>query len=95
MVLFVNHTLDRKAGGAEQVLSSLLAGLAPSALELRLAAPWKTDRENEISPEVERHWLPPFHMDPTRSIANLARTALSILRANLAFGALVGDSDPM
>lgn len=89
MVLFVNHTLDRKAGGAEQVLSSLLTGLAPSPFALRLAAPRKADRENEISPEVERHWLPPFHMDPTRSIANLARTALSLLRANLAFGVLV------
>jgi glycosyltransferase involved in cell wall biosynthesis len=86
----VNHTLDRKAGGAEQVLSALLSGLSSGdGFELQLAVPTADACGDEISPGVERHWLPPFPMTPVRSVANLTRMALSLLRANLSLAAVV------
>ncbi len=93
-VLFVNHTLDPMAGGAEKVLYSLLEGLGSSGLDLELAAPRETDRTRLLAPDVDCHWLPPFRMVPSRSIPNLLRTAASLLRSSLAFGALLGRLRP-
>ena len=88
-VLFVNHTLDRKAGGAEQVLAQLLAGLPAKGLEVRLAAPRSSDVADEISPGVDRYHLSQLPMLPGRSLSNVVRTALYLVRANLSLAALV------
>ena len=87
-ILFVNHTLDPMAGGAERVLHSLIEGLGSEGFDLHLAVPVSLNRE-ELRPDATYHRLPPFHMVPSRSPWNVLKTVYCLLKMNAALVFLI------
>jgi glycosyltransferase involved in cell wall biosynthesis len=92
-VIFVNHTLDPTAGGAEKVLYALLRGLVAGGLDVHLAAPREQDREPPML-DVECHWLPPFQTASSRSVGNLARAGIALARISLTVTSLLRQLRP-
>lgn len=87
-ILFVNHTLDPMAGGAERVLYSLIEGLDSEGLDLHLAVPVAPNCE-ELRPTATYHRLPAFHMVPSRSPWNVLKTLYCLLKMNAALALLI------
>jgi glycosyltransferase involved in cell wall biosynthesis len=85
-ILFVSHTLDFRAGGAERVLCDVLQLRDRSGYEAVLAVP----RSPEDPPEefralgLETHLLPRLQLHPTRRPSAMLQTAWELLRLNVA-----------
>ena len=95
-VLFINHTLNFHAGGAERVLHDLVAGLDRARFHVALACPAEpavaSDEFERVADVV--HDLPAAYLGVPPRTGAAVRTAGSLVRLNLAVAGLLGRVRP-
>jgi glycosyltransferase involved in cell wall biosynthesis len=87
--MFINHTIDPRAGGAEEVLRLLIERLPRYGVDVELACPFPTGAD--VPEGVVTYVLPAFHEGQSRAPGELLRMLISLLRINLALTRILRD----